>query len=185
MKVPITIDFNISNNIPAFKSNLLLNVISSAYHAGEVYILISQSFIKPITNQTSQSGQVQPTKGGNDKDFVSLDLSFGRTKNGYTSRVWEQTSSQQKILGRQPFQKDNRALALEEGFYAWDIREPERWVQRPYLTQGIPYIIPAFTDFLRRSLNHELGFQSVATYVATYAVGLETPMWMMRNPIEL
>lgn len=155
VRIPLNVEVEIKNGIDVFYSDLMKQTYYAVNKAGEVYINIARSHIKPVTNQTSQSGQVQdvdvsfPSGKWDKVAKFTVDYSFGRKPNSFQSVEWAQTKAQQRRYNRAPNQVDERALALEEGFYAWDIPRPDFWVERPYLKQGIPYIVPAFIDFMK------------------------------------
>lgn len=155
VRIPLNVEVEIKSGISEFYTKLMKQTYYAVNQAGEVYINIARNHIQPITNQTAQSGQVQDVDvsfpSGKLKSVAkfTVDYSFGRQPDSFNSVVWRQTKLQQKRLKRQPNETDERAIALEEGFYAWNVRMPKMWVKRPYLKQGLPYIVPAFVDFMR------------------------------------
>jgi hypothetical protein len=149
----VTVDAKIGIN--EFYSKLVFQMYYAMNKAAEAYLEIAKSFIVPRTGQLYDSGQVQDVDvkwSTGDWQTVArfeVQASFGREEDSFRSVVWRQTEDQQKILDRQPFEQDNRAIANEVGFYAWEVRKKKNWVRRPYLYQGLDYIKPAFIDFMK------------------------------------
>ena len=149
----ITVDAKVG--IDAFYSQLVYQMYYAMNQAGEVYLGIARGHIKPVTGQLAASGQVQDVDVNWSVGYwqtvarFSVDYSFGRNPDSFTSVEWAQTEAQQRILGRDPLEADPRAIKLETGFYAWEQQKKSAWVKRPYLYQGVPYIIPAFIDFMK------------------------------------
>lgn len=153
-KVSVSIKLSVKSKdtIDHYYFMLVQHMYMSLKNAGKVYLGIAGAHIDDVTGQTRESGQVQdvdvkwPSKTAKKATRLTLDYSFGRNPDSFTSVVWAQTEEQQEILGRAEYQRDDRALALEFGFSAW---EKGPMVRRRYLKQGIPYILPAFTDFMK------------------------------------
>ena len=150
-KTFFAVDVVIKDGTAKFAEILTQQIYIATQKAAEVYLIIAQSNVRRATHQLMNSGQIhlieaQDTNNFSIPNFI-FEVSFGRRPGSKTeSMVWKQTEAQQKILNRNPLQKDRRAIATEQGFYAWEVRKKRAWRRTPYLYQGLPLIFPAFVD---------------------------------------
>lgn len=154
LKDMVTFDISIKDGTLKFAESLTQQIFIAMQKSSEVYLNIALSKVHVVTGQLAQSGQIHVIEAKDTRNFsiprFTFEVSFGRQPGSLTqSVVWRQTQDQQLILGRAPLEQDNRALATEFGFYAWEQPKPKAWRRFPYLFQGLPFIMPAIIETMR------------------------------------